>query len=130
MIVEERKIAPIKSTFGLVRIIESAVPDFYKRRKIHFATKTFQALRITVNDELGALKEALGKIWPILNHGGRLAVISFHELEDRIVKEFFRGKKKDASGLIITKKPIIPTREEIVSNGRSRSAKLRIGEKI
>lgn len=129
-IVEARKVAPIKTTFKLVQIIEAAVPDFYKKRKIHFATKTFQALRITVNDEMGALKEALSKVWKVLIPGGRLAVISFHELEDRIVKKFFLQKKSEKSVLIVTKKPIVPGVEEVSNNPRSRSAKLRIGEKI
>ncbi len=129
-IIENRKISPIKSTFDLVKIIESSVPDFYKRRKIHFATKTFQALRITANDEIQALNEAIVKAWFMLNKGGRLAVISFHELEDRAVKRFFKEKKEDGSGLILTKKPITPTVIEVSNNIRSRSAKLRIGEKI
>ncbi|MDO8493691.1 MAG: 16S rRNA (cytosine(1402)-N(4))-methyltransferase RsmH [bacterium] len=129
-IVEERKIGPIKTTFQLVRIIGDAVPDFYRKRKIHFATKTFQALRITVNDEIGALKEAIEKAWLVLNSGGRLAVISFHELEDRVVKIFFRDKKAGGMANAITKKPIVPSKEETSSNPRSRSAKLRVVEKI
>lgn len=128
-IVEERKKQPIKTTFDLVRIIENAVPDFYKRRKIHFATKTFQAIRITVNDEMRAFGEAIDKAWNVLNGGGRLAVISFHELEDRIVKRFLKAKKDEGLGLMITKKPIVPTAEEIADNPRSRSAKLRVGQK-
>ncbi len=129
-VVEARRVKPIKTTFDLVKIIESAVPDFYKRRKIHFATKTFQALRITANDELGALKEALVKAWSALNPGGRLAVISFHELEDRIVKRFLVDKKQKAEAILLTKKPIIPGSEEVDTNLRSRSAKLRVAEKI
>lgn len=129
-IVENRKIASIKSTFDLVRVIGESVPDFYKRRRIHFATKTFQAIRIAVNDEMGALKEAISKAWSVLDKGGRLAVISFHELEDRIVKRFFKDKKEDGSLLILTKKPITPSFKEISNNIRSRSAKLRVGEKV
>lgn len=128
-IVEERKIAPIKTTFQLVKIIGDAVPDFYRRRRIHFATKTFQALRITVNDEMTSLKLAIDKAWSALSPGGRLAIISFHELEDRIVKRFFKEKKDGGLAEIITKKPITPTKEEISNNPRSRSAKLRIVEK-
>ncbi len=128
-IIEARQIKPIKSTLELVKIIEESVPEFYKKRKIHPATKTFQALRITVNDEMGALKEALAKVWKVIRPGGRLAVISFHELEDRIVKNFLRDKKKENEAEIITKKPMVPDDEEIKNNPRSRSAKLRIGEK-
>lgn len=129
-IVEARKVSPIKTTSQLVKIIGDSVPDFYKRKKIHFATKTFQAIRITVNDEIGALREAINKAWMVLNSGGRLAIISFHELEDRIVKNFFRDKKSAGEAIIITKKPIAPTAEEVLNNSRSRSAKLRIAEKI
>jgi len=129
-IVESRKAVPIETTFELVRVIGEAVPDFYKRRKIHFATKTFQSIRITVNDELGAIREALRKSWSFLKVGGRLAVISFHELEDRIVKDFFRKKKQDGLALVVTKKPIVGAPEEIYSNPRARSATLRIGERI
>ncbi len=128
-IVEGRKEKPIKTTFELVKIIEAAVPNFYKLRKIHYATKTFQAIRIAVNDEMGALREALSKVWRILRPGARLAIISFHELEDRIVKLFFRERKLDGSALVIIKKPIVPSDEELLSNPRSRSAKLRIAQK-
>lgn len=129
-IIDGRKSAPIKTTFQLVKIIGDSVPDFYRKRKIHFATKTFQALRITVNDEMSAFKEAVGKAWVALKSGGRLAVISFHELEDRIAKIFLRQMKEEGRALVITKKPIVPADEEISANPRSRSAKLRIGEKI
>jgi 16S rRNA (cytosine1402-N4)-methyltransferase len=129
-VVDSRKLEPIKTTFQLVKIIGDSVPEFYKRKKIHFATKTFQAIRITVNDEIGALKEAIDKAWKALSPGGRLAIISFHELEDRIVKNFFRDKKSEGKALVITKKPIVPTDDEILMNSRSRSAKLRIAEKI
>jgi 16S rRNA (cytosine1402-N4)-methyltransferase len=129
-IVESRKRQPIKTTFDLVRIIESAVPSFYKRGKIHFATKTFQALRICVNDEISALKEGMKKGWELLNKGGRIAIISFHSVEDREVKNFFREKAKKGEGKLINKKPITPKDEEIRENSRSRSAKLRTIEKI
>ena len=129
-IVAHRKIRPIESTFELVEIIKSATPSFYHHRKIHPATKTFQALRITVNDELEALKEGIRKSFERLNGNGRLAVISFHSLEDRIVKQFFKEKEENILGRRITKKPITPTDGEIEENPRSRSAKLRIIEKI
>ena len=129
-ICETRKKNPIKTTFELIEIISRAVPDWYKRRRLHFATKTFQALRIAVNDELEALKEGMDKAWRFLEPGGRIAVISFHSLEDRIVKNFFREKALAGEGRILTKKPILPSREELRVNPRARSAKLRAGEKI
>jgi 16S rRNA (cytosine1402-N4)-methyltransferase len=128
-IVDRRKIKPIETTFDLVEIIERATPNFYHHRKTHFATKTFQALRITVNDEIESLKEGVNKSFDKLNEGGRLAVISFHSLEDRIVKTFFKKKEDEGLGKRITKKPIVPTKIEIKENPRSRSAKLRIVEK-
>lgn len=121
---------PIETTFDLVKIIEEATPNFYHHRKIHPATKTFQALRITVNDEIESLKEGTRKGFERLNSGGRLAVISFHSLEDRIVKTFFKEREDGGEGKRVTKKPIIPTDEEIAQNPRSRSAKMRIIEKI
>jgi 16S rRNA (cytosine1402-N4)-methyltransferase len=128
-IVINRDIKPIKTTFDLVDIINSAVPGSYKRGKIHPATRTFQALRITVNDELTTLKHGLDKGLNSLKSGGRMAVISFHSLEDRIVKNFFREKSKENQIILINKKPIVPPDEEIEINKRSRSAKLRIIEK-
>ncbi|HEY4509139.1 MAG TPA: 16S rRNA (cytosine(1402)-N(4))-methyltransferase RsmH [Candidatus Paceibacterota bacterium] len=128
-IVERRGKRPIETTFDLVEIIKSATPAFYHHRKIHPATKTFQALRITVNDEIEALKEGVKKGFERLSPEGRLAVISFHSLEDRVVKDFFREKEDMGFGRRITKKPIVPTEEEILINPRARSAKLRIVEK-
>jgi 16S rRNA (cytosine1402-N4)-methyltransferase len=128
-IVEARKIKPIKTTYDLVEIIAGAVPNFYKRGKIHFATKTFQALRICVNDEITALKEGMQKGWELLNNGGRIAIISFHSVEDREVKNFFRDKSKEKVGKLINKKPIVPNLDEVRSNPASRSAKLRVIEK-
>lgn len=127
-IVEARKSKKIETTFDLVEIIKSAVPGTYAKRKIHPATKTFQALRIAVNDELEALKTVLKDSTDILSPGGRIAIISFHSLEDRIVKRFF--KEKNDSFNIITKRPIVATKEEASGNPRARSAKLRIAEKI
>lgn len=129
-IVEARRIKPIATTFDLVAIIEKAVPSSYRHGRIHFATRTFQALRITVNDELGAVEEGIRKGFLRLAPGGRLAVISFHSLEDRIVKRFFKSLVVEGRAQGITKKPITPSIEEERSNPRSRSAKLRIIEKI
>ncbi|PJE73792.1 MAG: 16S rRNA (cytosine(1402)-N(4))-methyltransferase [Candidatus Terrybacteria bacterium CG10_big_fil_rev_8_21_14_0_10_41_10] len=129
-IVESRRKKKIETTFDLVEIIERSVPVFYRRGRIHCATRTFQALRIAVNDELGALEEVLPKAWSLLGKSGRIAVISFHSLEDRIVKNFFRGKAKEGEAKLINKKPITPTQEEIKANPRSRSAKMRVIEKI
>lgn len=129
-IVKERKSRRITTTNELVKIIERAVPGSYRKGKIHFATKTFQALRIAVNDELGALKEGLESAVKILKGGGRISVISFHSLEDRIVKNFFREKAKQGEIKIINKKPIVASKEETSINKRSRSAKLRIVQKI
>ena len=128
-IVERREVKPIETTFDLVEIIKSATPKFYHHRKIHPATKTFQALRITVNDEIESLKEGIRKGFERLNNGGRLAVISFHSLEDRVVKQFFKEKGTEGQAKILTKRPIIPSDEEIGQNPRSRSSKLRIIEK-
>ncbi len=129
-IAQNRNVKPVETTNQLVGIIESAVPFLYKRRKIHFATKTFQALRITVNDEIGALREGLEKAWHVLRVGGRIAVISFHELEDRAVKKFFKNKSIEHECLILTKKPITASDAELKDNTRSRSAKLRIAQKL
>ncbi len=120
-IVKER---PIKTTFQLVEIIKKVTP---RRTKIHPATRTFQALRIAVNDELNNLRKVLPQAIEILAPEGRIVVISFHSLEDRIVKRFFKGEKNIK---IITKKPITANEEEIKINPRSRSAKLRAVVKI
>ncbi|MEK7572463.1 MAG: 16S rRNA (cytosine(1402)-N(4))-methyltransferase RsmH [Patescibacteria group bacterium] len=129
-IAEARKKAKITTTFELVKIIENSVPANYKRGRLHFATKTFQALRIAVNDELRTLQTGLEKGLKILKSGGKMSVISFHSLEDRIVKKFFKLKQSGGKIKLINKKPITPSREELISNNRSRSAKLRILEKI
>jgi 16S rRNA (cytosine1402-N4)-methyltransferase len=129
-IVKARKTKPIMTTLQLVEIIKKAVPTFYQHKKIHFATRTFQALRIAVNNELENLRVALPQAVEILRKDGRLAVISFHSLEDRIVKNFFKQKEKEGKIKILTKKPIIPSEEEIKQNPRSRSAKLRVTIKI
>ncbi|NPA14067.1 MAG: 16S rRNA (cytosine(1402)-N(4))-methyltransferase RsmH [Aquificae bacterium] len=128
-IVSYRRKKPIETTKELAEIVESAVPKgFYK--KIHPATKTFQAIRIEVNKELDHLKEALLKIPHLLNPKGRVAIISFHSLEDRLVKHAFRNFEKEGLLKVITKKPITPSEEEIKLNPPSRSAKLRVAEKL
>lgn len=126
-IVQERSKTPIIKTFQLVHIITGATPKWYQRKKVHPATKTFQALRIAVNNELDNLTKALPQAVGLLNKGGRLVVISFHSLEDRIVKNFFR---KEPLFKILTKKPVVAAFQEVQQNPRSRSAKLRAVEKI
>ena len=125
-IVDARQKGEIKTTFELVKIIQDAVPLSYKRGRLHPATKTFQALRIAVNDELGVLKTGLEKGFGALNKGGRMSVISFHSLEDRVVKKFFKELEKNGEAILINKKPIVASEEEIKNNPRSRSAKLRV----
>ena len=127
-IAKERKIKFIKTTFQLVKIIEKAIPFKYQHDKIHFATRTFQALRIAVNDELNNLNKVLPQAVEILAPKGKIAIISFHSLEDRIVKNFFKEEKEKL--IPLTKKPITPLQEEIKINPRSRSAKLRVAMKI
>ena len=129
-IVTARRKRKIETTFELVEIVRNAVPNFYKNGRINPATKTFQAIRIYVNDELGAITDGLEAAWQMLAPGGQIAAITFHSLEDRIVKNFYKDKaKEDDRAIILTKKPIVPTRAEIISNPRSRSAKLRILKK-
>jgi len=125
-IVEAR---PISNTSELAEVVKNSVPFWYRGRRIHPATKTFQALRIAVNDEIGALKEGLEVGMKVLAPNGRMAVISFHSIEDRIVKNFFKQIAKDGLGEILSKKPIVPSAEEIGDNPRARSAKLRIFQK-
>ncbi|MBU1033157.1 MAG: 16S rRNA (cytosine(1402)-N(4))-methyltransferase RsmH [Patescibacteria group bacterium] len=126
-IVKARKKDRIIGTLDLVSIIRNSVHKNYERGRINPATRTFQALRIAVNDELNALKHAIEGARKILKPGGRIAIISFHSLEDRIVKRAFRDSEDLEA---VTKRPIIPSEEEIKHNTRSRSAKLRVAEKI
>lgn len=144
-ICEERKRRPIETTGALVEVIKKAVPAGARREGPHPAKRTFQALRIAVNDELEILKGAVKKAVQVLAPGGRVCVITFHSLEDRIIKDLFRelaspctcprdfpvcvcGGKKELE--IITTKPVLPSPEELTVNPRARSAKLRIGEKV
>lgn len=128
-IAERRGAKPFETTSELVSVIESAVPASELHGRIHPATRTFQALRIAVNEELPNLEKGLEGGFKALKPGGRFAVISFHSLEDRIVKNFFRDKAREGEGTLITKKPVVPSDAEIEANPRSRSAKLRIIEK-
>ncbi len=124
-IAEERRSRPIRTTKALENVVFHAVPKSYRYGRIHPATRTFQALRIAVNGELEALTQFLKEAPDCLKDGGRLAVISFHSLEDRIVKNAFRELGKNKMGMILTKKPMVPAEGETQSNPRSRSAKLR-----
>lgn len=123
---------PIKTTFELVNAITTGMPDFTWRAKIHPATRTFQALRIAVNNELSSLEESLEQAIDVLNKDARLVVISFHSLEDRIVKYKFREFKNQEKPCIeiITKKPLVPDINEMQINPRARSAKLRAIKKL
>lgn len=129
VIVETRDRKPITTTTELATVVASAVPAFARRSKRNPATRTFQALRIAVNDELAALSEGLDAALTLLAPGGRIAVISFHSLEDRIVKRAFRAAEERGVGERVTKKPITPSLDERTTNRRARSAKLRIFKK-
>lgn len=128
-IVRRRQEKLFETTFELVDAIRAATPRTYEGGRLHPATRTFQALRIAANEELQALEEGLENGFKALNPGGRFAVISFHSLEDRIVKNFFRSKAAEGKATLVTKKPIVPTENEIRDNPRARSAKLRVLEK-
>lgn len=127
-IVESRNTKAITTTKQLADIIYHSVPSFYKRGRIHPATKTFQAIRMAVNDEVGALQELLSSLPAILKKNGKVAFISFHSIEDRLVKNYFKDNASHWS--VVTKKPITPTEEELKNNPRSRSAKLRVYQKL
>jgi len=128
-IVARRKEFPLETTFELVELIKDAVPPAYRHGRLHPATKTFQALRIAVNDELKALEAGLAAAWRHLACGGRIAVITFHSIEDRLVKRYFAALVK-TDGKLLLKKPLTPGRAELAANPRARSAKLRAIEKI
>jgi 16S rRNA (cytosine1402-N4)-methyltransferase len=144
LIVRTRSHHKIESTQELAELIKEAIPAAARRTGPHPARRVFQALRIAVNDELGALEEALDGAFSILKPGGRLAVITFHSLEDRIVKHMFMDWAKgcicppefpvcqchrEPQGSLVTRKPILPTEAEVAANSRARSAKLRVIEK-
>ena len=120
---------PIRTTAELAKVISVAAPSM-KSEKIHPATRTFQALRIRVNDELGEIRTLLESAPSLLKVGGRLVVISFHSLEDRLVKDAMRDGARDGIWELVERKPIIATDEEIERNPRSRSAKLRVAERV
>lgn len=130
LIIENREIKKIETTFELRDIVYRAYPINKRFSKTHPATKTFQALRIAVNGELSHLLKALNDLPKLLSPGGRMMVISFHSLEDRIVKQKFKQLKETGEYSLINKKPIIPSSLEVENNPRSRSSKLRIIEKI
>jgi 16S rRNA (cytosine1402-N4)-methyltransferase len=131
-IVAERDTRPLSSTAQLARLVAAAVPRRAWPRRIHVATRTFQALRIVVNDELASLRRGLQDVLGLLAPAGRLCVISFHSLEDRIAKETLRGwaRSKPPSVSLLTKRPVVPTEAEIKANPRARSAKLRAAERL
>ncbi len=129
-IVEARKEAEIETTKDLVLVIEKAVPAPYRHGRTHFATKTFQALRMAVNDELSVLSRFIKEASDCLASEGSLAIITFHSLEDRIVKLQFKELVQSGQFVLQNKKPITPSRDELLENRRSRSAKLRIIKKI
>ncbi|HEU0067665.1 MAG TPA: 16S rRNA (cytosine(1402)-N(4))-methyltransferase RsmH [Nitrospiraceae bacterium] len=131
-IVRARERHPLATTKELVSVIEGAVPANYRHGRLHCATRTFQAIRIAVNQELDSLDPALRDAADVLSPGGRLCVISFHSLEDRIVKHTLRALsgKNDPALVVLTKKPQIPSREESDRNPRSRSAKLRTAQRV
>ncbi len=145
-IVRERSVSPVRSASQLADIVFNSVPGNYRHGRIHPATRTFQAIRIEVNSELDRLKKTLEGVVEALNPGGRVGVITFHSLEDRIVKQYFKDLNRQCichpdvprcvCGSdnrivnILTKKPVVPSSEEIRENSPSRSAKLRVAEKI
>lgn len=130
-IIAARAKGPIMSTGQLVEVIHQGTPLRYQHGRTHFATRTFQALRMAVNDELGAIESGIRGVVPFVVSGGRIAVISFHSIEDRAVKQLFRAlSKEEAQVDLVTKKPIVPSEEELSVNPRARSAKLRVVQKI
>lgn len=144
-IVEARKASRIESSADLAQVVYDTVPAAYRHGHLHPATRTFQALRIAVNGELRRLPQALPAAFDVLQVGGKMGVITFHSLEDRIVKNYFRSLGKTCvcppeqpickcggtpHAQVLTRKPVLPTEEEVESNGPSRSAKLRVIRKL
>lgn len=125
-IVEARKIGSISTTKQLVEVIHQSTPSWYQRSRTHFATRVFQSIRMAVNDELGAIEAGIQNILPHMKKGGKIAVISFHSIEDRLVKQTFKKLLEDKVVKSITKKPIISGQSELIENPRARSAKLRV----
>jgi 16S rRNA (cytosine1402-N4)-methyltransferase len=130
-IVQERQIKPIKTVGDLIEVIKKATPPKYRfSKKSHFASKTFRAIRMEVNSELRVVEEVIPQAIDMLKSGGRLAIITFHSLEDRIVKHTFREYAQNEIVKLVNKKPIIPSDEELEENPRAESAKLRVIEKL
>jgi 16S rRNA (cytosine1402-N4)-methyltransferase len=131
-VVRARARRPLRTTFDLVSVIRDAVPAFYRHGRLHYATRTFQALRIAVNHELEVLEGSLRDAVDVLTPGGRLCVISFHSLEDRIAKQTFRALSHGQEPCLatLTKKPCVPSEQERRGNPRARSAKLRVAERL
>jgi len=129
-IVQERERDPIRTTQRLRKIVHDVIPRRFHSRRIDPATRTFQAFRIRVNEELDNLGKILETGWKVLKRGGRICIISFHSLEDRMVKETFRRLEKQGEMRLLTKKPVVPSDEEQRRNPRSRSAKLRCAERV
>jgi 16S rRNA (cytosine1402-N4)-methyltransferase len=129
-IVIERERAPITTTSQLFELIAAALPARLRWRAARSAARIFQALRIAVNDELEAISEALPQALSLLNPGGRLVVIAFHSLEDRMVKQFFVAERGAGRVRVVTKRPLRPTEAEVATNPRAASAKLRVAEKL
>lgn len=132
-VVERRRTQPFATTLEFVEVVKDSVPAAYRRGRLHPATRAFQGLRIAVNDELGVIEQGIRAAWSLLACEGRIAVITFHSIEDRVVKRLFASlAKEDAKhkGRLLYKKPLIPTAAEVKQNAASRSAKLRAIEKI
>lgn len=131
-IIRARERGPLRTTADLVSAIREAIPASYRHGRIHFATRTFQALRIVVNGELDVLATAFRGAADVLSPGGRLCIISFHSLEDRIAKQTIRELSQGPEPLLrrMTKKPVIASGSEVAANPRSRSAKLRVAERL
>lgn len=128
-IVEARSRERILTTKALAEAVEEGTPHWYRNRRLHPATKTFQALRIATNDELGALRDGLSAAFERLTLGGRIAVITFHSIEDRIVKSAMKDAAYAGKGSVVTRKPVVPGTSELTANPRARSAKLRVFER-
>ncbi len=128
-IVAERQLNSLDTTADLVRVIQKSVPGWYRGQRIHPATKTFQALRIVVNQELANLSRVLPQAVEVLASGGRMSIISFHELEDRMVKQFFKSEEGEGRLKLLTKRAVKASEKEVLENRRARSARLRAAQK-
>lgn len=129
-VVQRRAETPFTSTIEFVETIKDAVPAAYRRGRLHPATRSFQALRMAVNDELGVIGQGLAAAWEHLSSGGRIVAITFHSIEDRAVKRLFASWVKAGEGRLVVKKPLVPSSAEVAANPSSRSAKMRAIEKL